>query len=557
MKAALPTLLKVGILAFTESMMLAFIFIYHAEWEGGRIVRFLLMDDAMISLSYARSLVEGCGLIWHCSAEKVEGITNLGWTLYMAFWLWIGIPPEYAALPILLTGLLTAALHLLATYTIGKKLHDERTGLWAMGTLALLPPVWVWHSAGLETGALAVLFTYLLRESILSFPSTLRASVYVMLGTLLRMDFFLWGSGLWLTASFVQKKSLREMVPPLLTGLAVAAGQTLFRKAYYGDWVPHTYLLKVADIPFRYRWINGASCTGFHILYNLPLWGLGLYGFWRLARSHHADKWMLLAIALLLSGGYNLHAGGDMAEGALVSNRFMLPAMTTLAIGVGYALSRAPLWVGGLAVALIAHGIPLHPEGFAGRWRALLGPIKATLTQGWDERYRYFLFGKKPLPIDRYVPRGAKVVVGFAGTYAYFFRDYRWVDFFGKNDRSALTQGSPCLCGALPYEIYFPGHTRWGWHLVKDAAAIVEVVAFDDTMACKGQKPPLSCTEGLGRIVPVPHSCCTPGHPYPFPDDAVRRFVCENFRPTTWVGFWVRDTQRQSYISVLSRSLSP
>ena len=45
---------------------------------------FLLWDDAMISMQYARNLVEGHGLIWNVGGEKVQGISNLGVTLVMA-----------------------------------------------------------------------------------------------------------------------------------------------------------------------------------------------------------------------------------------------------------------------------------------------------------------------------------------------------------------------------------------------------------------------------------------------------------------------------------------
>lgn len=535
-----PFWIRAAILIFLESILIAFILTYHAEWEGGRIVRFLLMDDAMISLSYARSLVEGCGLIWHCDAQRVEGITNMGWTLYMAFWLWVGVAPAYGALPVLLTGLITAALHLLGTHAIAKKLYDEKAATLAMGTLALLPPVWIWHSTGLETGALAALLTYLLSEAISDNPRLRHAVIYLTLGTFLRMDFFLWGVAVWMLAS-IRRGSDSRFLLPFVAGAGVILLQTIFRKAYYGEWVPHTYLLKVADIPVLYRWLNGSLCAGFHILYNLPLWVIGGYGVWRTLSSMSWRAGAVLSAPVLISAGYSVHAGGDLEEGALISNRFMLSAMTALAVGAGYALSRIPAWMGWSGVVLIGHGIPLYPAAVAGRWRALLSPVRATLVQGWDERYRYFFFGKKPIPVHRYLPAGAKVVVGFAGTYPYFFRDYRWLDFFGKNDRSILREGSRIFCGAMPYQIYFPGHTRWGWHLVQDAAAIVEVVAFDDTLVCASRKAsPLTCIIGIGGKLDVAYSCCRQPGLFPFPDTSIQRYVCGQFYSTAWGGFWLR-----------------
>jgi len=44
---------------------------------------FLLFDDAMISMTYARNLAEGHGLAWG-DGQRVEGYSNLLWTLLMS-----------------------------------------------------------------------------------------------------------------------------------------------------------------------------------------------------------------------------------------------------------------------------------------------------------------------------------------------------------------------------------------------------------------------------------------------------------------------------------------
>ncbi len=58
-------------------------------------MRVILVDDAMISMGFARSLAEGWGLVWYCGHPRVQGYTNLGWTLYMALWHKMGLSPEY------------------------------------------------------------------------------------------------------------------------------------------------------------------------------------------------------------------------------------------------------------------------------------------------------------------------------------------------------------------------------------------------------------------------------------------------------------------------------
>ena len=46
---------------------------------------FTLFDDAMISMTYARTFAETGELVWFPGAERVQGFTNLLWTLYMSF----------------------------------------------------------------------------------------------------------------------------------------------------------------------------------------------------------------------------------------------------------------------------------------------------------------------------------------------------------------------------------------------------------------------------------------------------------------------------------------
>ena len=50
-------------------------------------------DDAFISYRYARNLVEGSGLVYN-PGERVEGYTNLLWTLWIAAGLALHVDPE-------------------------------------------------------------------------------------------------------------------------------------------------------------------------------------------------------------------------------------------------------------------------------------------------------------------------------------------------------------------------------------------------------------------------------------------------------------------------------
>src|SRR5688572_3532802 len=76
--------------------------------DGGR--HWSLFDDAMISMSYARTFASGDGLVWFRGAPKVEGITNLGWTLVMALVHALGLTGDSAVVALKVLGLVTVWL---------------------------------------------------------------------------------------------------------------------------------------------------------------------------------------------------------------------------------------------------------------------------------------------------------------------------------------------------------------------------------------------------------------------------------------------------------------
>jgi arabinofuranosyltransferase len=52
------------------------VYIYKTSFVAGGERYFVLFDDAMISMRYARNLAAGHGLVWNPGAEPVEGYTN-------------------------------------------------------------------------------------------------------------------------------------------------------------------------------------------------------------------------------------------------------------------------------------------------------------------------------------------------------------------------------------------------------------------------------------------------------------------------------------------------
>src|SRR5262245_20357710 len=72
-----------SLLACTVLTLLSVIALFQASVVVDGTRYFWIDDDEMISMRYARNLVDGHGLVWN-AGEPVEGYTNPLWTLIMA-----------------------------------------------------------------------------------------------------------------------------------------------------------------------------------------------------------------------------------------------------------------------------------------------------------------------------------------------------------------------------------------------------------------------------------------------------------------------------------------
>jgi hypothetical protein len=104
------------------------------------------VDDAYISFRYAKNLADGLGLVFN-PGERVEGYTNLLWTLLLSLPIRLGLDPELSA----------RALGWLSTVAAAWVLwsHLARLQLVGRGAAMLLllssPALALWSGAGLET----------------------------------------------------------------------------------------------------------------------------------------------------------------------------------------------------------------------------------------------------------------------------------------------------------------------------------------------------------------------------------------------------------------------
>ncbi|GAB4326044.1 MAG: hypothetical protein Kow0059_22340 [Candidatus Sumerlaeia bacterium] len=329
------------------------------------------IDDPWISFQYARHLVEGKGLVFN-PGERVEGYSNFLWVLQMAAAYRMGLDMLAAARGLgFLFGLLPVAL-LCAPALLSSRLGGfatprrwrVETWLFLAGALLAASGTWAfWAAGGLETVQFATLAAaccalnhLVLVPALVSSKSSDRrrgselaglglfrpaawiASVLALLVALSRPEGAMFGAcaTLWAVWAWRRLRTTRDERPARLYLIALLWGfwlpllaYTLWRRAYFGQWLPNTFYAKaLAPLPDQLS-------AGFAYLRRyLILTGLPLFAGAALAALRH---WKTLSPVLSFTALYLAFiagVGGDwMPMGRFVVH--ILPLLAVLA-AAGY-----------------------------------------------------------------------------------------------------------------------------------------------------------------------------------------------------------------------------
>jgi hypothetical protein len=218
-----------------------------------------LSDDQMISMRYARNLVEGNGLVWN-PGNRVEGFSNPLWVFYMAAIHWLlPLPQHQISLIILGTNVALAVAALPFLFRIVDLLGGGLAAKFVSACLySVSAPLLYFTITGWEH-SLLVLLTLAAVDRVLRDVQIKAASwgVCALLGliALVRIDAALISAVLGLVV-LLHASDRWTAICRLAVAALFPVSYELFRVAYYGEWVPNTYYLKVSEWD---RWMYGVE----------------------------------------------------------------------------------------------------------------------------------------------------------------------------------------------------------------------------------------------------------------------------------------------------------
>ncbi len=338
-------------IVFTYALPLLFlaILLVHA----GYYLPFIA-DDTLISLRYAARLLQGQGLTW-TDGRPVEGYSNLMWILLVALLGALRVDLVFASRMLGVLCMWAAVAFASAQYLAPRRQSGSLAGL-VVGLLFFVGvgPIAVWAIAGLEqplvAAAVAGAIPLYWAAADAGFRGRSTAfALSLLLGVLCltRPD-----GPLFVVAFIVAALLHRPLVDrrQLWTFLAVVAslpvlfygGQTIFRLAYYGAWLPNTALVKLS--PSSHHLMDGLEYVRDGLLSLSPASFVAL-AFLAAGLLHPVsrNRFIPLLALLILWLSYLTAIGGDIFP----AHRHFVPVVVVLTYTLAEGTAMAWSYLGG------------------------------------------------------------------------------------------------------------------------------------------------------------------------------------------------------------------
>ncbi|HVN38823.1 MAG TPA: hypothetical protein VMW19_11715 [Myxococcota bacterium] len=335
-------------------------------------------DDAFISFRYAQNLAHGDGLVYN-AGERVEGYTNLLWTLALAAGAAAGLDPIHLAARLGLACYAGLAL----TLAGASWQRHRRRGLpflpLAAAVALVSPDFHDWATGGLETalfGWLATASALAARGAARSSRRALGAGLLLSLLLLTRPDGLLFAVTtaatlvLWPPRDASARAARRGAAALLALPALCTAALVAWKLAYYGELLPTAFHSKSVLRPW---YSQGLVYVGLYLAKNwllAPALAAAVAARWlRPGAWSDVDRdGAAFAASALCFWLYVAHVGGDF-----MFARRLLPAVPLLLLAVEGELVQLPLRAARAATltCVVAAALPYPVLGDRALWRGV------------------------------------------------------------------------------------------------------------------------------------------------------------------------------------------
>ena len=442
------------ILILSTIFYLTFILGTSFVYKGERY--FTLVDDAMISMRYAQHLAGGHGLVWNIGKAPVEGFTNLGWTLYMAFFHLFPFSSSKISLAIMLTSMAILFANIIIVYKITDTLVPDSEYAPTLAALitAFYFPLVFWSLRGMEVGLLTLLINITLLLA-LTKEKTILVGLILALAIFVRIDAVI--SAILITLYLFVKDRRSAVIPTIAITISLFA-IFYFQKIYFGDFLPTTYYQKLTGFTAFERIKHGLlvfNQFATRDTFLLFLISLAILFFYKLQFNREA---LLLISIFIAQCAYSTYVGGDYAEPETnAANRFITQGMPALIILFSWMTSRILTDLKNAQPQSTFTNSKINP--------AIPLALIVLLIISGEPWFTYTIDNAPLLKADiRRVKLGlliaenttpdAVIAVHAAGQIPYFSQRTT-IDLLGLND--------PIVAKGPGHGEFYPGHNKWNY----------------------------------------------------------------------------------------------
>lgn len=211
-----------------------------------------IADDALISLRYSQRLADGHGLNWN-PGERVEGYSNLLWVLCAALLKRLGVDLITAVRILGVAGMGAVVAATFYAYQ-PRSLREAIPVAVMLLFFSLAAPIAVWIVGGMEQPLVAALLSWAVALTYRRIETPdegarkmLLPGLCFALLSVTRLDGIVFTGAAMialLIISGISTRSLKRALALALLPFLFLAGQAIFRRAYYGEFIPNTALAK-------------------------------------------------------------------------------------------------------------------------------------------------------------------------------------------------------------------------------------------------------------------------------------------------------------------------